>query len=221
MEDHPEIGLLGARVITEEGPPQLTVFRFPTLRSLFWSLFIPNSVIRKSRFFGDQRYASRRLDTPQDVEVIAGCFMLISRALIDRIGEMDSRFFMYSEETEWCWRVHQAGRRVHYNPDLTITHHGAVTTGKASPWKAVEIAKGQILFFRFTRGPVAAWTATALMVFGDVLRGLALVPLALLSRAGDHLPIWKARLSFLLRALIRPPRGQNVPLPEALDDIIR
>lgn len=215
METHPEVGILGAEVFLEDGSRQLTVFRFPSLRNLFWRLLVPSQVIRKSPLFGDQRYASRGYDHIMDVDVVAGCFMMLPRTVVDQVGMMNDHFFMYSEETEWCWRVRLAGYKVRYNPNVRITHYGAVSTGQTSPWKSVEIAKGHILFLCFTRGPATAWLATALMLIGELLRGLWIIPQRLLGRASQKAEIWQAKTSFLLRALVHQPKGQTPPPAEA------
>lgn len=210
MEAHPEVGLLGARVLYETGIQQSTLFRDLRLSHLFWRLFIPNHLIRRTSLFGDQRYASKCRSRDMDVEVVAGCFMLVPRRVIEKIGAMDDRFFMYSEESEWCWRVRQSGYRVRYNPEISITHYGAVSTGEISPWKAVEIARGQILFLRFTRGPLVAWTGTAIMALGEILRGSLVLPACLINRKGDRsFEIWKGRMRFLMGALLQQPRGQR------------
>lgn len=214
LEKHPDIGLLGARAYLENGRQQLTVFRHPTLRNMAWNIFIPNRVIRKSSLFGDQRYASHSTDTALDVDIVAGCFMMISRKTLEIVGPMDHRFFMYSEESEWCWRVKQAGYRVHYNPEIQILHYGAVSTGQTSPWKSVEIARSHILFLRITRGVHVAYIGTMLMCIGDLLRIGIMLPAYFISREKQTCSTWKARLMFLLSALVSPPRGQTPPPPQ-------
>ncbi|WP_424831774.1 glycosyltransferase family 2 protein [Ruegeria sp.] len=211
MDKNPEIGILGGHVSLENGTQQPTLFREVSLNKLFWSLFVPNRVLRRSQLFGDQRYASLSRDTVQDVEVVAGCFMMLSRDVVDKVGMMDDRFFMYSEESEWCWRVRQAGLKVRYNPDVRLMHYGAVSTGQTSPWKSVEIAKGHILFLRFTRGPFVAWLGTMLMVLADLLRGVWFLPLSLLRPGHKGAEAWRARITFLLGALVRQPKGQTPP----------
>lgn len=212
MDAHPQIGILGAKVTYETGAQQSTLFRDLRLSFLFWRIVVPNRVIRETTLFGDQRYASRGRDGVEDVEVVAGCFMMLPRAVIQEVGQMDDRFFMYSEESEWCWRVRKAGYLVRYNPEITITHYGAVSTGESSPWKSAQIAKGHILYLRFTRSPVVAWLGTLLMWLGEVLRGLALVPLSLMGRKKAAAEIWKARMGVLSRALLRQPQGQDAPI---------
>lgn len=211
LRDHPEVGVLGGHVSLEDGSQQSTLFREISLRSLFWSMFVPNTILRNSRYFGDQRYASLPRDTMQDVDVVAGCFMMISRTVVDKIGMMDERFFMYSEESEWCWRVRQAGLAVRYNPDIRLMHIGAVSTGQTSPWKSVEIAKGHILFLRFTRGPFVAWLGTLMMLIGDLLRAAWFLPISVFRHEQPAASAWRARLVFLAGALFKQSKGQMPP----------
>jgi hypothetical protein len=211
MDANRDVGILGAHVALESGTQQLTVFRHVSLGNLIWNMLVPNRIIRKSHLFGDQRYASIALDKAQDVDIVAGCFMMLPRTVIDTVGMMDDRFFMYSEESEWCWRVKQTGLKVRYNPEIRIMHYGAVSTGQTSPWKSVEIAKGHILFLRFTRGPIVAWFGALIMLLGDLLRAVWFLPAMLINPRHEGAHTWRARTGFLLRALFNPPRGQTPP----------
>ncbi len=76
MDAHPDVGILGARVLYETGAQQSTLFRDVRLSHLFWRIFIPNRLIRETRLFGDQRYASQGRDCEMNVEVVAAasCF---------------------------------------------------------------------------------------------------------------------------------------------------
>ncbi len=215
MDTHPEVGVLAGRVLLENGRQQPTLFRQLSLSNVFWNTLIPNRIIRITRLFGDQRYASLARDAVMDVDTVAGCFMMVPRHVIDEVGMMDDRFFMYSEESEWCWRIRQAGLKVRYNPEIRLMHYGAVSTGKVAPWKAVEIAKGHILFLRFTRGPLVAWIATLLMALGDLLRAVWFLPIGLIRPGHESAKAWRARSSFLLGALFKPPCGQTPPQPNS------
>jgi len=208
MDENEKVGLLGAKATYENGEQQSTLFRFPTLRNIAWGILVPNSIALRSSHFGDQRYASQSWNEIMDVDVVAGCFLMVRRTTIDLVGPMDDRFFMYSEETDWCWRMQQSGYKVRYNPGIRITHYGAVSTGGDSPWKAVEIAKGKILFLRFSRGQGVARIATGLMLFGSLLRGAWFIPKMLTSSGRKRAVQWRAQTAFLARALIKQPQGQ-------------
>lgn len=56
-----------------------------------------------------------------------GSCMLIKREVIDRVGLFDKDFFLYFEETDFCWRVWLAGYTVKYIPEAVIYHKGGRT----------------------------------------------------------------------------------------------
>jgi len=212
LNAHPDIGIIGPRTYWNNGQVQSTIFRYPTLKQLFWNILVPNSLLRRSSWFGDSRYATASRDDCLDVEVVAGCFMLMPRNVIEQVGPMDDRFFMYSEEVEWCWRVRQAGYRVVYCPDAEIEHVGQISTGRENPWKAIEIARGQLLFLRLTRGVAVARLGCVLMLSGSLVRSVWMITLTLV--APNKVASWWAQLRFLLTALVMLPEGQEVPPPE-------
>lgn len=215
LDANPDIGVLGARAEDEAGNPQSTIFRFPRLSHVFWNTFIPQRVTARSERFGDQRYVSLVCGERADVDVVLGAFMLIPRHVIDGIGPLDARFFMYSEETEFCWRVRQAGYRVVHDPGVRVTHVGGLTTGVVKPWVLVEQSRSLILFLRLTRGPVIAWLATLILYSGSVLRSVWVPRYRYVSRQ-DMRSAWAARRRFLREALVRLPIGQTFPDPATL-----
>lgn len=169
MDANQRVGVLGCRVVYSDGQQQSTIFRFLRLRHLFASCFFRNQFLRNTTLFGDIRYSSLSRDKIQNVEVVAGCFMFVRCSVLEEVGGFDEIFFMYSEEAEWCHRIRKAGWLIQYFPAAEIMHHGAASTGE-SEWKSVEIAKGQILFMRLTRGFVTAYIANAIMLTRDLLR---------------------------------------------------
>ncbi|WP_371055987.1 glycosyltransferase family 2 protein [Rhodosalinus sp. K401] len=211
LDEHQHVGLLGARSEDGDGHVEQTCFRYPRLRDLFWRAFLPFSVLRRSRLFGDRRYRSLSLEDICDVEAVVGCFMMVPRRVIDEVGGLDDRFFMYSEETEWCWRIRKAGYQVHYHPDVRIIHYGGGSTGGVSPWSAVETAKSQILFLRLTRGAGVARVGTGLILLGDALRAAWFVPISVTRAGRARGAHWRARFVFLCKALIDQPKGQTPP----------
>lgn len=60
--------------------------------------------------------------TIQTVSHVAGAAMLISRDVIEKIGLLDGRFFLYFEDLDFCLRVQQAGFTIHINPDVVAEH---------------------------------------------------------------------------------------------------
>lgn len=61
-----------------------------------------------------------------EVGGILGAFMLIKMDLINQIGYLDERFFLYCEDTDYCYRAYKKGWKIYYYPKITVKHlHGA------------------------------------------------------------------------------------------------
>jgi len=65
--------------------------------------------------------------TVQTVGHVAGAAMLISREVVEKVGMLDQRFFLYYEDLDFCLRTIEAGFAIHINPDVVAEH--AVSAG--------------------------------------------------------------------------------------------
>lgn len=210
MERNPDVGILGCKVLFPDGTLQSTIFRYPTMRELGWRCLVPNSVMRNATSFGDVRYASKSRDESGDVDVVAGCFMLVPRRVIDEIGCMNAAFFMYSEETEWCYRASKSGYKIRYFPQAEVIHHGGASTTTLSEWKKLEIAKGQILYFRFTRDAFSAYIANLLMLTGSLIRLFHEGVRSIFNKSSrEQLALCAKVVRFHIHAIFSPPKGQT------------
>jgi GT2 family glycosyltransferase len=72
----------------------------------------------------------------RDVDVVTGCFMLVRKEAIDQVGPMDERFFMYAEETDWCYRFKANGWKNRFTPDAEIIHVGGAGAAKLGAQRA-------------------------------------------------------------------------------------
>jgi GT2 family glycosyltransferase len=133
---HPEAGVVGCRTLNPDGSLQNTCFMFPSL--LNWLLFATYlyRVFPRSRFFGREQMTWWARDDVREVEVVTGCFMLVRREAIEAVGVMDPGFFMYAEETDWCYRFRRAGWKCLFTPDAEIIHIGGASAPKLSARRA-------------------------------------------------------------------------------------
>jgi GT2 family glycosyltransferase len=96
-----------------------------------WSLFCRatglSSAFASSAFFNGEAYAGWQRDTVREIDIIAGCYLLITRELWDRLGGFDPVFFMYGEEADLCLRAAALGARPLHTPDAPIIHLGGVS----------------------------------------------------------------------------------------------
>ena len=66
---------------------------------------------------------------PQLVEFAPGCCLLIPTSVLDRVGFLDERFFVYWEDTDFCLRLNQAGIPIYYLPTISLLHKGGESSG--------------------------------------------------------------------------------------------
>ena len=128
---NPDVGIVGPKLLNPDGSLQPSCRRFPNpIAALF-----RNTPIGK--LFPNNRYAREYLmldiahDKPMDVDWVSGAAQFGSEALINKIGLLDDKYFMFCEDIDWCWRCHEAGFRVTYLPDSVITLAVGKSTDKA------------------------------------------------------------------------------------------
>ncbi len=143
MERMPDVGLAGVRQLRGDDSLALSMRRFPSVPRAFAEAFPVERVPLVRRLFGE-----RVLD-PDDYERIVECdwtsgsFMFARAAAIEETGGFDERFFLFSEETDLCWRIHWDGWRIVHVPDVTIRHHEQGHSANPALWAQSAYARLQ------------------------------------------------------------------------------
>ncbi len=124
MEEDPHLGILGLQILNPDRSIQLSCRSFPSYETAFFNryslmtrLFPQNPLSRKYLKTGDDH--SRISPT----DWVSGACLLHKRSMIDSLGGLDERFFMYCEDVDFCKRAQSAGWKVLYDPDVKILHH--------------------------------------------------------------------------------------------------
>jgi N-acetylglucosaminyl-diphospho-decaprenol L-rhamnosyltransferase len=166
---HPDAAVVAPRLRNPDGTLQRSVRGFPTLWRLSTEYFFlrklaPRSHALNAFYAGDFDHESaRRVDW-----VMGSCF-LVRRAAADAVGLFDEDFFLFSEETDWFYRFHEAGWSVWFTPGAEAVHVGGATHGGRM---FVENVRGQVRWFAKHRGAREAARARRLLVAALRLRGL-------------------------------------------------
>ncbi len=122
LDEDGTIGLVGPRLVNADGSLQPSCRAFPTFGVAFLVLL---KLYRVLRFLpAIRRYDCRGMDygRSRDVDQVMGACMAIPRAVLDRVGAFDPRFWMWFDEVDLCLRVRQAGWRVRYCADAWVMH---------------------------------------------------------------------------------------------------
>ena len=177
---HPDVGVLGCQVLEDAERVQQTCFRFPSpLHTLLFATGLSGRFPR-SRLAGRASYGPWDRTTEREVDVVSGMFMLVSREAIDDAGPMDEDYFVYAEETDWCFQIARAGWRVVHVPDARVIHiFGASTKKKVPAETRIEYHKSLYRFFRKNRGSFPALLILILRSLKAILYVLWGIPGAL------------------------------------------
>lgn len=131
LEGDPSIGAVGPKNIGETGEVQYSCRAFPGYRTLLGHRY---SLL--TRLFPSNPYSAGYLhtnwdhDARREVDWISGAAILMRREDYERLGGFDEAFFLYAEDVDLCYRLHQAGKKVVYEPSATIRHSVGGSTGR-------------------------------------------------------------------------------------------
>lgn len=147
-DKQPESAVVGCRVLNPDRTLQPTCFMFPSILNMLLSSTYLYKLFPKSRFFGRERMTWWDRNDVREVDVVTGCFMLVRREAIEQVGLLDERFFVYCEETDWCYRFKQTGWKIMYTPCANIIHLGGQSTQKKAAAMIVQIRKSILQFMK-------------------------------------------------------------------------
>lgn len=123
LRARPTVGLASVRQVDAGGVLHPTMRRFPNaVRSLFEALGSERLPFHTS-WSGERMLDLASYEQETSCDWTTGSFMLVRKEAIESAGNMDERFFLYCEETDFCLRIQQAGWEVRHFPQVTILHH--------------------------------------------------------------------------------------------------
>lgn len=125
MNAHPEVGIMGAQLVCEDGSPQPSARQFPSPWQKLKVLSGFESRHPSYETYYDY-YEAEQGDNPEPRQVgwVPGTYFMIRREVIESIGGLDERYFMYFEEVDYCLQATKAGWQVVFNPSISIIHLG-------------------------------------------------------------------------------------------------
>ena len=122
LDANPAIGLLGCTLLHEDGTPQQSFRRFPSLPVLAARGFGADRWPWRPAWYERRMMLAERQATPFAVDWIFGAFLLMRRADFDRVGGMDEGYPLYYEDVDLAWRLRRIGLATWIFPDLRFLH---------------------------------------------------------------------------------------------------
>jgi GT2 family glycosyltransferase len=119
LESHPDAGIAGSSFENLDGSEWPIAFRFPSLTS---EMLQGAQLGFLMRIFSRSMVAQEMTKIPQPIDWICGASMLIRPSVLQAIGGMDENYFLYFEETDFCYRAKAAGFATWYVPESRVMH---------------------------------------------------------------------------------------------------
>ena len=110
LDRTPGTGVVGPRLVDGEGRPELS----------FGRMISPLNEWRQKRLTPD--WIARETTREQVVDWVSGACLLVRRADAERAGHLDERFFLYTEDVDFCYAIRRLGLKVLFTPSAEITH---------------------------------------------------------------------------------------------------
>lgn len=131
MNDHDDCGGMGVKMIDGSGHflPE-SKRSLPTPNVAFYKMFGLSSIFKQSKKFGKYHLSYLSKDETNEVEILAGAYMVLRKSVLDKIGLLDETFFMYGEDIDLSYRIIKAGYKNYYFADTKCIHYKGESTKK-------------------------------------------------------------------------------------------
>lgn len=186
MEAHADAGALGIKMLDGSGRFLKESKRaFPSPMTSLYKLFGLSKLFPKSKVFSKYHLGYLDENKNNEVDVLAGAFMMIKKEVLDKTGGFDEVFFMYGEDVDLSYRIQKAGYKNYYFADSSIVHFKGESTRKGSMnyvrmfYNAMSIfvrkhySSGRAGVFNFLIH-IAIWIRAALSATGQFIRRIGL-----------------------------------------------
>ncbi len=151
LENHLDVGVVGAQLLNDDGSVQSSRRRFPTLTTAFFEstwlqAHAPQRILH--------RYYALDMadDQTADVDWVMGACLMTRQEIAQTIGGLDEGYFMYSEELDWCRRIKMAGWRVVYLPTAQVTHYQGKSSEQVVAQRHIYFNRAKLRYFRKYHG---------------------------------------------------------------------
>ncbi|MGZ5321289.1 MAG: glycosyltransferase family 2 protein [Solirubrobacterales bacterium] len=177
LDTDPGAAAAGAQLVSSDGRPVPCAWRFPG-----WGTALAGALFLHRRFTVQSGGGGTR-----PVDWVQSSAMLVRREAAAEVGYLDPAFFVYSDETDFCRRLADRGRRILFVPSAEAVHHDQMASDLAGAHRRiVEYHRNRDLYLRKHRGRRTAALMRPLLAFPYVVRTLV----ALVTPGRDPRRMW-------------------------------
>jgi len=170
MDAHPEVGIIGPKVLNTDLSLQHSCRTLPTCRDALFRALKLDTTFPRSSFFGRHQMMNWDYSEIREVGILSGCFWMIRRSALLQTGLLDTRFFFYGEDMDFCRRFHSNGWKVVFYPGAQIVHHGGASSSKEPARFWIEMQRANLQYWLKHNGKASTVAYYSCLVLHNLIR---------------------------------------------------
>jgi len=147
-EQHPEVGMAGPRIIGGDGKLQRSCRGFPTLWNMLCRALALDTIFPRNKLFTGYSLSYWPQDSTRPVDILSGCFWLIRRETLSRVGLLDEAFFMYGEDMDWSKRFWLGGSSLVFVSQAEAIHYGGASSSNSPVRFYIEMQRADLQYWK-------------------------------------------------------------------------
>lgn len=172
LDDQPRIGAASVLQRAPDGRLLLSIRRFPSPMRAFGEA-IAAARWTPLRAWREEEPRACAYERQTQADWLVGAFLIVRAQALAQVGGLDERFFLYSEEADWCRRIARAGWQVAHIPRMTVVHH---TEPTSRPDLQAQLSWSKLQLARKHHGTLGAAGIRGALALRHALRALAVSP---------------------------------------------
>ena len=158
-DQQPAMGIVGPKLLNSDLTVQMdSIKAFPSLLNQLLDSHYLKRRLPKLSIWGMRPLFDSADVGPANVDVVSGACLMIKSDVFEKVGQFSTRYFMYSEDVDLCYKVRQAGRTVCLEKRAEVIHHGGKSSSltPVSQFAAVLTRESRFQFLTVSRGSAYA-----------------------------------------------------------------
>jgi N-acetylglucosaminyl-diphospho-decaprenol L-rhamnosyltransferase len=174
LDGDPSAGIVGPRILDDDGTLLFSRRRFPRLRSTLAQALFLQRVFPHAAWSDELDRDRAAYDRPGPAEWLSGACLMVRRTALEQIGGLDEAFFLYCEDTDLCRRLADAGWGVRFEPGATARH----AEGSSAPRHRLQAihAASRVRYARKHARPSVALAEVALIALHELTHAVVNLP---------------------------------------------
>jgi GT2 family glycosyltransferase len=147
-EANSTVGMVGPRIIGGDGKLQRSCRGFPSVWNMFCRALALDTLFPRNKAFNGYKLYHWSQESLRPVDILTGCFWLVRREALTRVGLLDEEFFMYGEDMDWCKRFWAQEWEVIFVPSAEAIHYGGASSSNSPVRFYVEMHRADLQYWK-------------------------------------------------------------------------